>query len=251
MIISSLLSTWNFSRLRLEIDIPDEIYAKHEFPIKIRLVNQKTFLPTFLISVKILEHKILFPFIDRKNSKSGYIRHQMSDRGIYKIPQPNLCSVFPFNFFIKCYATGNETELIVFPKMKKCLIFSSLEKEKRASGDSNIPKTGFDSEPLFIRDYTRGDHIKYIHWKASAKTGKLKTKELSSLSYKPLIIDFESFEIKNIEEKISCIAYLITDCMKKNIPVGLRINGKFYKEGISRQHRINMLRALALYGKEQ
>jgi len=250
MIISSFLSSRNFSHLKLEIEMPEEVYAKSDFPLKLRLVNQKKFLPAFLIRVNILDNDILFPFIERKNTESGYILLNMSERGRYKIPQPRLCSVFPFNFFSKCYAAANEAEFIVFPQMKKCTLSGFLEKHRRTAGDSDIPKTGYDSEPLSIRDYIRGDHMKYIHWKASAKTGKLKTKELSSLSYQPVVIDFDAVEIKNTEEKISCISYIINDCFKRGIPVGLRINGEFHKEGLSKQHRINMLKALALYGKD-
>ncbi len=231
--------------------MPEEIYANSEFPIKLRLVNQKKFLPAFLIKVNILKQSILFPFVDKKSSNSGYIQFQLSERGKYKMPLPRICSVFPFNFFVKCYAAGNESEFIVFPQIKKCLLPGFLEQEKTIAGSRNIPRTGYDSEPFSIRDYIRGDHMKYIHWKASAKAGKLKTKELSSSSYQPLIIDFEAVQIKDIEEKISCIAYMICDCFKKGIPVGLRINGEFHKEGVSRQHRMNMLKVLALHGKDK
>lgn len=250
MLISSLLSSRNLLNLVLEIEVPEEIYAKSEFPLKLRLVNQKKFLPAFLIKINILETDILFPLVDNKGAKSNYIQLKLNERGRYKIPQALLSSVFPFNFFVKGYSIPNGTEFIVLPQMKKCPLPDLAENDKKIAGDRSIPKTGYDSEPLFIRDYVRGDHMKYIHWKASAKTGKLKTKELASLSYQPLIIDFDSIVINNIEEKISCIAYMINDCIKKGIPVGLKINGKLYKEGISRQHKMNMLKALAVYGKD-
>jgi uncharacterized protein (DUF58 family) len=230
--------------------MPEEIYARNEFPLKLNLENHKRFLPAFLIRLKVFERSILFPFIDKKGCKRNYIMLQLNERGRYKIPQARFCSVFPFNFFSKCYAAADEVEFIVFPQMKKCALSGFLEKQRRTAGDSNIPKTGYDSEPLSIRDYARGDHMKYIHWKASAKTGKLKTKELSSLSYQPVVIDFDAVEIKNTEEKISCISYIINDCYKRGIPIGLRINGEFHKEGLSKPHKINMLKALALYGKD-
>ncbi len=99
-----------------------------------------------------------------------------------------------------------------------------------------------------IREYVRGDPLKYIHWKATAKTGKVKTKELSSLTYQPIIIDFEGVPIQNMEEKISSIAYTVVQLSKKHIPVGLRINGSLYPPHVSPNHKASLLRVLALYG---
>lgn len=249
MIISGYLSRINFSKIRLEIEVPDEIYAKTEFIMKARLVNQKRFMPAFLIRATILDNEILFPIVERKNSGVGYAPFQFGERGKFTIGQIRLCSVFPFNFFMKCCEIKKDIDVIVFPQMKKCDHLPYFEKDRRMSGDRDTMRHGFDSEPIFIRDYIEGDPLKYIHWKATAKTGKLKTKELSSQSLKPVIIDFKSFGEIDTEKKISCITYIINTSVKRGVPVGLRINGDFFKEGISRQHKINMLRALALYGK--
>jgi hypothetical protein len=54
-------------------------------------------------------------------------------------------------------------------------------------------------------------------------------------------------KIKDIEEKISCKAYSIVKLLKKNIPVGLRINDRLYEPDISYGHKIRMLKDLALY----
>jgi uncharacterized protein (DUF58 family) len=97
----------------------------------------------------------------------------------------------------------------------------------------------------------RGDPLKYIHWKATAKTGKLKTKELSSLAHRPVIIDFEKVSITNIEERISSVAYAIVQFCKNNIPIGLKINGNLYLPDVSPAHKINLLRELALYGTDK
>jgi uncharacterized protein (DUF58 family) len=110
---------------------------------------------------------------------------------------------------------------------------------------------------LSIREYRYGDPKKYIHWKASARTGELKTKELSSLSHRPLIIDFENLPAADIEERISCVAYHIVRSFRLSIPVGLRISGKVYsphgdriKAGEPGAGKLTMLKELALYGKD-
>lgn len=249
MIISGYLSKSNFTKIDVEIEVPDEIYANTEFPIKIRLINRKRFFPVFLMKVNFHNKEILFPYVQRGNNEIIHILFKFSQRGMATIEKIDLCSVFPFNFFIKCLQIQQNMEFIVFPEMKRCQYADYLTKDIKTAGDRTIMKQGFDSETIYIRDYVEGDPLKYIHWKATAKTDKLKTKELSSQSYKPIIIDFESFLIKEVEERISCITYIINSSLKRGIPVGLKIDGVIYKEGISRQNKINMLKALALYGK--
>ena len=135
--------------------------------------------------------------------------------------------------------------------LKPCDLSSLYEQEKKRRGEKISDRLGYESDIVSIREYVRGDPLKYIHWKATAKTGKLKTKELSSLAHRPVIIDFEKVSIANIEERISSIAYAIVQFCKKNIPVGLKINGNLYLPDVSSAHKINLLRELALYGTDR
>jgi hypothetical protein len=140
--------------------------------------------------------------------------------------------------------------------MKKCSLHALFSSEKKSGGERSLDKAGFEAEVLSIRNYHYGDPQKYIHWKASARTGELKTKELSSLSHRPLIIDFEDTDIQEPEERITCITYMIVKSFRINTPIGLRINNKVYKpadnafdSGAARALKLEMLRELALYGR--
>ncbi|MCX7914385.1 MAG: DUF58 domain-containing protein, partial [Thermodesulfovibrionales bacterium] len=209
MIVSGYLSKLNLSKIALEIEIPDEIYANTESIIKVKLINKKRFTPALLLRVKFLEREILFPLVDGNASEVKLVTSLFSRRGRCKIEKLFITSVFPFNFFLKGFELEKKIEFIVFPKMQKCYHQPYFEKDRRFSSEHGSMTQGFDSDPLFIRDYIVGDPLRYIHWKATAKTGELKTKELSSQLYSPLLIDFESFPIKEIEQKISCITYII------------------------------------------
>ncbi len=82
------------------------------------------------------------------------------------------------------------------------------------------------------------------------QTGRLKTKEHSSLSYQPVIIEFDRVLVKDIEERISCVAYTICQLLRNNVPVGLRIDGRLYPPDVTAVHKLNMLRELAVYDKD-
>lgn len=250
MAMSGLFGRRNLLKIEMTIEPPDEVYATTSIPLKITLRNKRKFLPAFLIKVTIEGHGILFPFVDQNKEAVKYVNLSFNQRGRYRIENIRICSVFPFNFFVRCIRVHNFFEFIVFPQAKRCELWSFFDKEKKSRGENHSEKSGYESDITSIRNYYQGDPMKYIHWKASAKTGELKTKELSTLSFQPIIIDFEKTDVRNIEENISCITYIILKFLKQNVPVGLKINGRLYKSGLSNAHKINMLRELALYGKE-
>ena len=255
MAISGIFGKRNLAKTDVQIELPEEIYAGTSVPVRVILRNRRRFLPAFLLRVHVSGNEILFPFVEVKSDGTKYLPLSFPERGRAEIRNIYLSSVFPFNFFIRYRKMPGVFEALVFPRAKKCES-PFFEREMRSRGEQAEDKTGYEADLISLRDYITGDPIKYIHWKASAKTGKLKTKELSSLSHQPLIIDFDSLPIKEREEKISCVTYLLLKFLKQNIPVGLRIDGALYKP-FTKDHgertralKFTMLTKLALYGRE-
>lgn len=246
MAVSGLLGKGNISKIDIVIDLPQEIYAEKDAFIKIRLKNNKKLFPAFLIRVSFDNKSVLFPFVDPKGEDIGNISTIFNKRGFYSISNIHISSVFPFNFFVRCRKIETPCEFIVFPMPKKCNIRHFFI-NTRSTGELTTDKKGFEPEILSIRNYIKTDPFKYISWKASAKTGELKTKELSAHLSEPIIIDLDEIEINGLEEKISCITYILIKNIKQNIPIGIKIKKKLYKPDVTKQHRINMLKELALY----
>jgi uncharacterized protein (DUF58 family) len=254
--ISGFFGRRNLLNIHITVEPPDEIYARTQVPLKVTVRNNRKFLPAFLITVHLHDQKVLFPFVDAGDSGITYLITTFNERGIVRISDVHLCSVFPFNFFVRCRKIESTIEATVFPCVERCELPGLFERERQSRGEKSIDKAGYEAEIMTMRDYIKGDPIKYIHWKATAKTGKLKTKELSTLSHQPVIIDMDAVPIRNMEERISCITYTILKLLRQNIPVGLKIKGSFYKPLRTAQgerlraNKLNMLRALAVYDKE-
>lgn len=250
MSISGIFGKNNISKIDINIELPAEIYADMEFPLKIRLANRRKLLPAFLIDVNAAGGRVLFPYVGAGEEAITYLKVSFKQRGRNRFSDIYTSSIFPFNFFVRYGKADKMQDIIVFPKPKKCELWSMFEKEGRQKGERHSDKTGYDGEITSFRDYIQGDPVKYVYWKASAKTGELKTKELSSLSRRPVTIDFERVGIRNKEEKISCVTYAVLKLLRQNIPVGLKIGGTLFKAGLRTPHKIIMLKELALYGKE-
>ncbi len=248
--ISGIFGKINLSKIKLDIKIPQEIYAKTPVPIRIELKNNKKFFPVLLARIKIFDKDGTFLFVDKKSKDSVLVEVKFEKRGIYELEKIKVCSVFPFNFFTRCKILETNVHFVVFPKAKPCKFLTDKDSKKEKKGEKFSRKLGYENELISIRNYRIGDPLKYISWKATAKTDKLKTKELSSSSFSPVLIDFNEIPANNLEEKISCATFLILDLYKKGIPFGLKIDKTVYKPDLSNNHKIKLLKELAKYGLE-
>ena len=249
--ISGFFGRRNLSALEISVDFPEEIFAAAPLPVKITLANRRKILPAFLIKVIIDNKELLFPFVPPGGIDLRYADFFFPSRGSYVIRLIYLSSVYPFNFFTRYKSVAGTYATVVFPQIKKCEQPCMTEKFSGQAGELSLNKSGSDGEIVSVRNYASGDPSKYIHWKSSAKTGELKTKEFSTASNQPVIIDFSQIAMRDDEEKISCITYLILKSYRNNIPVGLKIDDNFYEPGLSKTHKMKMLRELALYGDPQ
>ncbi|PMP96014.1 MAG: hypothetical protein C0169_04875 [Thermodesulfobacterium geofontis] len=245
MLLAGVFGKRNIEALDMEVTFPEEIYANRSAFIKIKIINRKKFFPAFLIKVLIKDFNLscLFPYFERETS--AILKIKPEKRGFQNLKEIYIISVFPFNFFVRWKRINKTFSFIVFPEPKKCAF--SFYQNKKNKGEILIDKLGWEGDILSIKDYTEGTPVKYIHWKATAKTDKLKVKELSDHTTQPIIIDFEKISILEKELKLSCITYLILEMMKKGIPVGLKIKEKIYKPNLSYKHKITLLTELALY----
>jgi len=248
--LSGFLGRRNIQDLEVILETPEESYDSIPFVSVVRLINKKRFMPSFLIRCNILNYKVFFPFIDNNTSTVAYTEMRFKGRGKHKIDRIYVCSVFPFNFFVRCKSLSQPLEVLIFPAPLVCDSgYFDISEEKQHRGEVNSDKPGFDSDMISIRNYIPGDPFKLINWKATAKTGNLKTKELSSLLYEPVIIDLKDIPF-DLEKKLSCAVFMINSLYKQGIPFGLRIDDKLFPPECSQSHKIRLLRELALYGSQ-
>lgn len=245
MLLAGVFGKKNVEALDVEVSFPEEIYANRETFINIKVTNRKKFFPAFLIKVLIKDFDLsyLFPYFEK--TTSAILKIKPEKRGLQNLREIYITSVFPFNFFIRWKKVNKIFSFTVFPEPKRYAYL--FYEDRKNKGEIQVDKSGWEGDVLSIRDYTEGTPVKYIHWKATAKTDKLKVKELSEPATQPVIIDFEKLGIPDKELKLSCITYLILEMMKKGIPVGLKIGEKFYKPNLSYKHKIALLNELALY----
>ena len=241
--LSGFFGKRNIENLDVEIDFPDEVFANKDFILKVRLKSRKKFLDAFLIETIILDKTAIFPVVEKESEKS--VNLNISKRGVLEIQSVRLCSVFPFNFFIRCRTVKTEFKKFIYPEPKKyplSYIFSDYSKKK---GDIPSEKFGYEGDFIGVRDYSIGTPIKYIDWKSSAKSEKLKEKVFSSLQSIPLIVDFEKVSLPT-EEKLSFFTYIVVN-YKQFENLFIKFEDKIYDISI-KSEREKLLSRFAVYG---
>jgi uncharacterized protein (DUF58 family) len=166
-------------------------------------------------------------------------------------------SIFIYNPFYK-------TEILVFPVIKSVVGMESL----LAKEPGNNPSVySYFQDPILIsgvRDYTPNDSFQQVHWKASARTGAMQTKIIEKTFHQKwtFLVNVSEEEqdgsqsfyfSKQLENRISHIAYLIQLAEKQGVAYDLYVNivAKnnrkliYLEEGRGKEHLIKGLELLA------
>ncbi|HSW62541.1 MAG TPA: DUF58 domain-containing protein [Dissulfurispiraceae bacterium] len=250
MVLSGFFGRHNLTSVDVVFSLPDEVYAGTGFPLAVTLRNRRRFFPVFLMKVHIDGRELVFPFVDAGREETLHIHWEFELRGRYRIAGIRICSVFPFSFFTRCRFLPAAHDGVVFAQPKRCSFFQEeLFVHRRMQGERSLDSAGFDAEAISVRDYVSGDPLKYVHWKATARTGTLKTKELAALVHEPVVVEFDRVQIESLEEKISCITGFILQMHRRGAPVGLHLGDKLLKPSLLQPHKRAMLRELAVYGR--
>jgi uncharacterized protein (DUF58 family) len=244
---SGLFGKRNLSGVEVDLRFPREIYARRPFTLVVHIRNTRTRMPLYLGRILIGDNHALFPFVDSRSESIAYTPFSFSSRGAQRIDAVYLESRFPFSFFIRATKLKAAYDVVVFPEPMACDLEQIWRHESGPRGESLKGGLGDSTELAAIREYVAGDPVKYVNWKATAKSGVLKTTLFSALSRRPIVIDLDEIEIRSTEEKISCVTYTILDLMRKSIPVGLRLGGRNFFPALSDSHRFTMMKELALY----
>ncbi|MFZ2447700.1 MAG: DUF58 domain-containing protein [Syntrophobacteraceae bacterium] len=249
MLVSGIFGRRNIYGLDAEISFPEEVFARTEALAEVKVRNRRKWMPAFRISVEAAGGGCFFPFIAANSTASGFSRVIFEKRGVSVVDGALISSNFPFNFFERFRKIRKEAPVTVYPKPIPCALPAFHDRGTRHRGDKELNKPGYEADILSIREYVPGDPLKYISWKATAKTGSLKTRELSAIERQRVTIDFDGMEKSDVERALSCTAHAVLGLMRSGIPVGLRIGGETLKPGLSTAHRRSLLTRLALYGQ--
>lgn len=260
MLASGIAGRRNICSASVAVAFPDEIYAQIPCAVSVQVTNKNRFVPLFLIEVGLEKdygkeqdyggERVFFPIVQPGQSATMTLFVTFSARGRRKIENIGLSSVYPFDFFVRYWPVDFKETVTVFPVPLRCDpedVFARQEREHNNTSASSVAETDI----VGVRPYAQGDSMKRIHWKSSARTGKLKTRLYDGgASRSARTVDLDRLLAGGVERGLSMAAYAVTESIKSGVPVGMRTRKALILPESGMAHKRNLLTRLALYADE-
>lgn len=123
----------------------------------------------------------------------AYLR-RMHRRGVYELgPCEARCS-YPFGLFeVSRPVDDTHAEMVVLPRVWPVsrMLLTGLSPNRR---DTRRDKRGVDDEFVGVREYVHGDERRHVHWRSSARLGRLVIREFQTYASGTLtvLLDFKA-----------------------------------------------------------
>jgi uncharacterized protein (DUF58 family) len=249
MLSSGVSGYMNIRRADVSLSFPDEIYARSPFLLNVEVRN-KSRVPVYMIDIGVKGERVFFSVIQPGETVSKHIPFTLSSRGVNEIKGVELSSSYPFNFFTRYWPVSFVGKAIVFPspldsRRDDARIW--MEPGESEGETRGIPES--DRDIIGVRPYAEGDPMRMIHWKSSARTGKLNSRLYDgSGARETRMINLDALVSGlGLEHGLSAAAYEISASMKSGLPIGMADRGVIWAPSPSRSDKLSMLSNLALY----
>jgi uncharacterized protein (DUF58 family) len=155
-------------------------------------------------------------------------------RGVYTLGPAEVETGDLFGVFRHKASLGGRMEVIVYPRIFRP---EEIGLPFRESMGEVVARRSLYEDPTLIagsREYRRGDPLRHVHWKATARTGELQVRlnDPSTTAQLMIVLNLNTFqhvwqgvELERMEASIDVAASLALWALQKGFVVGLRSNG--------------------------
>jgi len=201
--LSGILSAMNFKALDMELLLPPRAFAGETLPFSVRIRNRRRVFPAFSLQAQPPGDGLYFSMIQPRQSVLHPGETKFSRRGRYSFERLRAASRFPFGFFVKARSYPVDSECLCYPSIlpPEQLKFSVID----ILGDQERLQRGMGSDLYTIRDYQPSDSVRHIHWKATAKTSTLKTREFAAEESHNIVLAFDRYGRSEDAEKFEAL----------------------------------------------
>jgi uncharacterized protein (DUF58 family) len=184
LLVSGVMSWLNFAGCRWRLHHERHGRVGESLPVAVELLNRKRWLPSYGLAASVSLEGAGEPAAVYLEGRLGPGQHRYLDtllqpgrRGRYALSLCELSSAYPFGFLHKSIQESVTAEVLIWaPRVDYTLDLSGLTSARRAGNWRS--RQGSGTELLNLREYRPGDPLRTIHWKATARSGRMMVREM-------------------------------------------------------------------------
>ena len=269
IIASGILSEQTLRDLVVVRRPPPRVHAGEPFLMEVVIKNGKPKRASYSIEVEDLmgrtpiDKRCYFLKIPEAKSQRTSYRHTFVRRGLYTLTGYRLATKFPFALFRKSRDVDAPLEVLVHPAR---VAVPRPPSRTATRGDAIADRLGRRGEFFGLRERRIGDDRRDIHWKSSARTGRLLVREYEDELARRVVICVDNalpdavrdavidgvltptqqLQVSAVERAISIAASLASAYLESGWSVELASRGAHVPAGLGRMHEAKISRALAM-----
>lgn len=217
-----------------------ELYAHQPLAIELDIKNAAR-LPALqirggevcpLAPVAERDQSFFITYIPARASVTVRYETLCARRGWFEFPPVPLTTRAPFGFYSAASTIESSTGVLVFPEYRE---LNRLPLFDRLPAQANpFPQIGMTGEFMGVREYRPGDARRQVHWRSSARAGRLIVKEFAEETQPGLMLalDLRASSVlgtdpdTSLELAIKIAATLARYADQHSLPVHLLVNSR-------------------------
>lgn len=170
-----------------------------------------------------------------------------NERGDFKAPLLRIVTKFPLGLCRAWSVVDLDHHCIVYPKP---ITFSMTDLNGGSANEEESDFVVAGSEDYYgLREYVPGDSLRQVAWKNVARGQGMQLKQFVDYVDSKVWLNWDMFYGFSVEEKLSRLCYCVLKLDRAGTPFGIKMPGLELAPGSGSEHKMKILRALALFEK--
>ncbi|MBI5576599.1 MAG: DUF58 domain-containing protein [Deltaproteobacteria bacterium] len=250
ILVSGFLSEWCIRRTDVRVRHANEAFASRESLLAVTCSAAGKRFPSISLKVSLPlggnASAVRFPEIPAGGTATRVVAFRPERRGPIAVPSCSISTKFPFALFEKARDVDPGAALVAYPEPDEALEHVEKRQAREASG-SAAPSGRRGDGIRGARRHLPADPVGDIHWKASAKAGRLMVKEREKEAARVADLRIPvPCTPQELERAVSRTCAAVLRCEREGRPYRIFAGGRLRVDASGGCRRTDALTVLAL-----